>query len=236
MLRPGLTQLAADLLEANREGDELRVEGLKSQLDEVDPYALDGDDERLAFWINLYNAKVIEEFRVRPRVGHLFRHRKLFDEASFRVGGDEFSLNVIEHGLLRRNSKPPYSFRRVLSSGDRRLEAAPSRLDPRIHFALNCAAASCPRVHAYEPELIIEQLERATRAYFETESSFDLRTGQLTLPYLMKLYSRDFGRGAHELWAAQYLSAEARARVLGDSGPEWNGSLAYGKYDWRIDS
>ncbi len=198
----------------------------------TDPYEIEGDAARIAFWINLYNATVIKEFSERPRVGSLLRHRGLFRKVGCEVGGDFFSLDVIEHGVLRLNSKPPYSLRRTLRSGDRRLDAAPSKLDPRIHFALNCAAASCPPVRTYAPDKLEEQLDAATRAYLGAETRFDASSGKLTLPYLMKLYATDFGgKQVHAEYVARYLPEVARSF---ESEGSIGGRVEYGRYDWTI--
>lgn len=198
----------------------------------IDPYAIEGDAARIAFWINLYNAKITQELSERPRTGSLLRHRGLFRRVGCEVGGEFFSLDVIEHGVLRLNSKPPYSLRRILRSGDPRLGAAPSKLDPRIHFALNCAAASCPPIRAYEPDMLDEQLDSATRSYLAAETQVDAAARKLTLPYLMKLYADDFGgRGAHAGYVARYLPGIAQ-QLEDPSG--FDGGISYGDYDWTI--
>jgi len=155
--------------------------------------------------------------------------------ASYRVGDDDFTLNVIEHGLLRRNAKPPYSLRRTLGSSDRRLLAAPSKLDPRIHFALNCAASSCPPIRAYEPDRIDEQLALATRTYIaaETETDHDART--VKLPYLLKLYAKDFGadRGDAVRFVADRLPA-ADADWIRMEHLAGTLKIGWTTYDWTI--
>src|SRR5687767_3879535 len=122
----------------------------------MDPTALRGDDARIAFWINTYNERLRGFLADRPRSGHLFRHRSLFRRESFEIGELDYTLDAIEHGLLRGNARPPYSPRRLLRPGDPRLAAAPSKLDPRIHFALNCGARSCPPVRRYTDERLDE--------------------------------------------------------------------------------
>ncbi|MSO41432.1 MAG: DUF547 domain-containing protein [Solirubrobacterales bacterium] len=72
-----------------------------------------------------------------------------FRTAGYTIGDEDHPLDVIEHGLLRDNRRPRYSARRTLASGDRRLEGAPKGLDPRVHFAVNCGARSCPPVRPY---------------------------------------------------------------------------------------
>ena len=52
------------------------------------------------------------------------------------IDGLWFTPDVIEHGLLRGNRRPPFGLRRVLRAGDPRLAHASSVADPRVHFAL----------------------------------------------------------------------------------------------------
>jgi hypothetical protein len=168
------------------------LDRLAGQLAEIDPTAL-AEGERTAFWINLYNAALLHELCRRPRSGTLIRHRSLFRRCGYRVGDEEYTLDVIEHGLLRINRRPPYGLRPLLRRGDPRRGAAPRRLDPRVHFALNCGARSCPPVRSYSAERVGEELESARRAYLEAESDLDRGRSTLTLPGLVRLYRRDFG-------------------------------------------
>ncbi len=203
-------------------------------MDASDPAEIHGDDARIAFWLNAYNDTLAAELDARPRRGNLLLQRKLFKNTTIELAGQSYSLNEIEHGLLRGNARPPGSFRRLLASDDPRLEAAPSSVDPRIHFALNCGAASCPVVRKYEPETLDETLELATRAYVEAESSLDRESGTLTLPGLMKLYRGDFGNGEDAdlvAFAARYMPQDEADWI------EANGSelrVRFGRFDWTF--
>jgi hypothetical protein len=227
--------IATQLLAAATGGELVRARELEDELAGVDPHAIEGDDARLAFWINLYNARVLSELLERPREGSLLRHRRMFREVGYEVGRDPYSLNDMEHGVLRLNARPPYAVRRVFGHGDERQDASPSRLDPRIHFALNCAAASCPPIHAYEPGAVDEQLDLATRAYLRAETSIDHESGHLRLPYLMKLYRADFGdrhSGGPLKFVTKYLEDGDRAFIESEA---WEGRVSYSRdYDWTI--
>jgi Protein of unknown function, DUF547 len=73
---------------------------------------------------------------------------------SYAVGGHVFSLDDIEHGILRCNRKHPTSGFVAFGPGDLRLPfALPLPVDPRIHFALNCGAKGCPAIRAYTPTI-----------------------------------------------------------------------------------
>lgn len=226
--------LAAELLAASRESTSAgtdRAEDLESALGGIDPARLQGDGPRLAFWLNLYNALVIREMRRRPRSGTLLRHRSLFRRTFYTVGDLEYTLDAIEHGLLRGNARPPYAPRRVLRSGDPRLAAAPSVADPRIHFALNCGARSCPPPRVYEAGRVEEQLELATRGYLEAGSDFARDRRVVILPGLIRLYRSDFGSKAEQLeFAAAHLPEQAD--WLRRNAAELE--VGYGRFDWTI--
>ena len=234
-MAPAGAELASDLLGAARSGHLRRAREIAGRLDAVDPLALRGDDARLAFWINVYNARVLHEFGERPRRGSLIRHSLMFGRVGYSVGGMHFTLNQIEHGLLRLNARPPFAPRRSLRRGDRRLDAAPSRLDARIHFALNCAARSCPPIHSYEEARASDQLTLATRAYLEAETSIDRTAGVVVLPYLIKLYAPDFGDHATAIdFVAAHLPDNDRDWLRSEAGR--NARVRFGSYDWTIAS
>jgi hypothetical protein len=202
-------------------------------VNDVDPLALEGDAARISFWVNLYNRRLRESLAERPRSGHLLRHRGLFRRETFDVGGLEYTLDVVEHGVLRRNARPPYSLRRLLRDGDPRLRAAPSRLDPRIHFALNCGARSCPPIRTYSAEGLDAELEEATWAYVSAESRVDRERGELVLPGLVKLYRADFGTDLDlaEL-ASRSLASEDAAWIRERDGEVL---LGFTRFDWRLE-
>ena len=106
-------------------------------------------------------------------------------------------------------------------------------LDPRIHFALNCGARSCPPVRAYDRERLDDQLELATRAYLAAETEFDPDSGRVRLPRLMRIYRVDFGDRPEQLrFAARYLP-QLGEWLEGGTEPR---RVAYRGFDWRVAS
>ena len=136
------------------------------------------------------------------------------------VAGRRLSLDGIEHGLLRR-SRWKLGFGYLGNPVPGRFERA-SRVglvDPRIHFALNCGAASCPPIAAYDPARLDEQLALASASYLGTEAVMD--ADGLRVPALLLWYMGDFGgpRGLRGL--------------LRDAGVEgWQGPIRFSAYDW----
>jgi hypothetical protein len=219
--------LSQDLLGAVRVHD-TRVMTLAAHLAEVDPAALVGDSLRTAFWLNVYNALMRHAVSAFGLSGDLRRHRGVFTRAVWHVGGRACTPHVIEHGILRGNRPAPHTFWRPLRSGDPRAAWAPSRLDPRIHFALNCGAVSCPPIRAYDAAKLDEQLELATRSYLAGEVA--VGEAGLTLPYLCRLYRADFGDGLLPFVAA-HADAETGAWIERQGK---DARVRWGPYRWEI--
>ncbi len=162
---------------------------------------LNTDAKKLAFWLNVYNA--VAQLHLQPRdssgltlpglAGGLLADAALFNARACVVAGRALSLNAIEHGLLRRSRLwwSPWFGRKLRSSAfEKRFRV--DRLDPRIHFALNCAAESCPPIRFYEASQIETQLDLATSAYLETTVRFDPGNQVLELPGIFYLFRSDF--------------------------------------------
>jgi hypothetical protein len=66
-------------------------------------------------------------------------------------------------------------------------------VDYRIHFALNCGAASCPPIRFYQSEKINQQLNLATLAYLSQETKHNTENNTIELPKLMSWFKADFG-------------------------------------------
>lgn len=191
-----------------------------------------GDDGRRAYWLNAYNSTLRAALDARPRSGHLFRHRRLFKTATHRAGGLDYSLDVIEHGILRGNKRPPYGLRPLLRPGDPRLEQAPSVPDPRVHFALNCGARSCPPVRAYTAAEVDRELADATRSYMRAESSLDRERRRLELSGVVRYYRADFGGKAALVELAADNLADDDAAWIREHADELR--LGFARFDWRL--
>jgi hypothetical protein len=140
--------------------------------------SLPSDEARVAFFVNLYNALTIHAFAELGPPADNSVARLLFNaQACYNVGGHTLSLSDIENGVLRRNrgvSMWPRPFGR---SDDRRLALMVARVDPRIHFVLNCGAQSCPPIRFLTADKLEDQLALATRAFLRQPSNFSIRTG-----------------------------------------------------------
>ncbi|MFP3853525.1 MAG: DUF547 domain-containing protein, partial [Anaerolineales bacterium] len=149
-------------------------------------------DQRLAFWINLYNALILDAI-IRFQIGDRVPFR-LFLKAAYEVCGYRFSADVIEHGVLRGNRPHPVYRLRMLTPDDPRAATAIDPFDPRIHFALNCGARSCPPIRFYIGDQIDQQLTQATASFLQGGGAqVDLEQSTLRLSPIFKWYQHDFG-------------------------------------------
>lgn len=170
---------------------------LVSRLASFDYKSLTSQENRLAFWINLYNALVIdaviqEEVKTsvtESRLGIL----SFFQRAAYLVNGERFSLTDIEHGVIRGNRGFPYFPGPHFSSDDPRIDAVMRPIDPRIHFALNCASNSCPPIGVYSGERLDDQLNLAARNFINNDLVLDKNNKIIKISQIFRWYQADFG-------------------------------------------
>lgn len=162
-----------------------------------------------------------DELERRPA---LFESRlRFFRTPAVTVAGVDLSLDDIEHGVLRGGRSKyglGYLPRLERTGLDRayRLE-----VDPRIHFALNCGAASCPAVLAYDPDTVDETLDYATRSYLDETVEYDAKRHRVRVPQPCLWFAGDFGgrSGIRDL-----------LRRFEQIPPESSPSLRFQGYDW----
>lgn len=211
------------------------------RLANVDLNSLVSDDERKAFWINLYNALIVHivaAYRVQKSIRRL---RGAFDRAVYRVGEHLFSPNDIEHGILRANRGHPLIPGSQFSSNDPRRSFVIRDFDPRIHFALNCAARSCPPIRWYTSEQLNRQLDLAA-ANFVNHGGLVIAELAKTI-YISRIfmwYASDFGAPHFGLGDRSALIRSIIPHVQPESRKQWlvdNFSslrVQFSKYDWSL--
>ena len=176
---------------------------------------------QMAYWINAYNAfvlhTVVEAYPVESVRDLKFGFGLLFFKRDRLVaGGRRVSLDDIEHGILRRQFA-----------------------DPRIHFAINCASASCPPLarQPYRAETLEAQLDQAARAFIGREENVWMRGDVLFLSKIFEWYEEDFTRRAGAAdgsatavdYLLRYLPAETAARIRQEKP-----RVEYYNYDWSL--
>ena len=85
----------------------------------------------------------------------------MWSRFAYNIGGHNLTLDEIEHGILRGNKPHPSNHQGPPIFGDPadpRIRLAVTNFDPRIHFALNCGALSCPPIRIYTAEKLDKQV------------------------------------------------------------------------------
>ena len=156
--------------------------------------ALGTNEEKMAFWINVYNAMNLHLLKQLQHPMSQTQRVTFYGKKQIDVSGKRLSLNDIEHGFLRK-SKVWWSlgYLNKWTANDFESKVRVSKLDPRIHFALNCGAASCPPIRFYEADKIDQQLDWATQAFLETEAQYEQTANIVRLSEIFRFYIGDFG-------------------------------------------
>jgi hypothetical protein len=168
-------------------------------------------NERLAFWINAYNALTIRNVIDHPGIRRVTEVTGFFDKKKFSVAGRSLTLNDIENTIIRPQFK-----------------------EPLIHFGLVCAAVNCPPIlpRAYVGRTVRKDLAENARAYLASSyNRYDARTGTLHLSKIFDWYKEDFGGEAGiRKFVAKYGTAEMKKNVTAST------PIAYLEYDWALNS
>jgi hypothetical protein len=201
-----------------------------------DQAALPDRDARLAFWINLYNTLVLDAIIALGVQRSVMERRAgiaFFRQAAHIVGGQRVSCDDIEHGILRANRGNPLFPGKQFGSSDPRLKWVVEPMDPRVHFALNCASRSCPPIRAYSPGQLDSQLQLAVRGYLAANLRIESEEKTVYLPAIFKWFARDFGgrEGILDLLLAHLPGGEPGAWLTQNRHAV---SLRYSPYDWLL--
>ncbi len=182
------------------------------------------DNQKKAFWINLYNGYT--QAALKQNAAQYKSRNAFFKKKSIDVAGQIFSLDDIEHGILRR-SKIKWSLGHLnkLFPSKKEKSLRVEKLDYRIHFALNCGAKSCPPIAFYNDETLDAQLDLATTAYLTGEAEYDSTANTIRLPKLMSWFRADFGgkKGMIKILRQHGI-------IAADAKPK----ISFKAYDWTL--
>jgi hypothetical protein len=202
-----------------------RSSGFRTYLTTLERARLEGrgDRERLAFWINAYNAWTIEQVN-RNGERHSIRnirparasHGDAWSERIVRAAGRALTLDEVEHQVIRKEFA-----------------------EPRVHFALVCAALSCPplRSEAYTGDRLEEQLDGQARTFLlgsPEKNRVDAASGTVWVSPVFVWFREDFG-GTDEAvgrYVARYWPDGPERRLL-RSG---RFRMRQTEYDWTLNS
>ncbi|XP_066960585.1 uncharacterized protein [Macrobrachium rosenbergii] len=211
-----------------------------SSLEKVD-LASFSEQQLFAFFINIYNALTVHsicETQKTSDIGTTLDVPNFWATHGYIIGGFIFTLDDIEHGILRGNRPHPSTGKPVLGQTDPRASFSIKRVDPRIHFALNCGAKSCPVVRVYNCSNLDAALEAATESYLSQGVLADDNKRSLKIPKIMLWYMSDFARTQAGMlkWIESYVGPSERQAIkflLDANKGDDTESVQY-LYDWSL--
>jgi len=183
------------------------------------------DDSRKAFWINVYNGYIQVLLQDNPE---LYKARGAFFRAKrITVAGKKLSFDDIEHGIIRRSKiKLSLGLLSKWNISDYEKKFRCDQVDPRVHFALNCGAKSCPAVVAYDAKQINEQMDKSTINHLQATSKYDKETNRVYITSLFNWFRGDFG---NKVGIRQFLKVY---EVLPEDANKT--AISYNTYDWTL--
>ena len=181
-----------------------RLDGYLAELSQVQVSKL-SQSAQLAFWINAYNAFTIKKIVDNYPLGSItdLDGGKPWDKKWINLDGRTLSLNNIENDIIR-----------------------PTFNEPRIHFAVNCAAKSCPPVlnKAWSPGNLNTFLDQQTRSFINDTNHNQISPDRIKISKIFEWYAKDFGN------LIDFLNKYSEVKINA------NAKVEYGEYDWRLNA
>ncbi len=169
--------------------------------------------EKLAYWINLYNgftiALILDHYPVES-IKDIGANLQVpfvntpWDIKFIEIAGEKYDLNNIEHNILRKIFK-----------------------EPRIHFAINCASMSCPKLRkeAYLGSKLEQQLQEQAIEFLNDPTRNQITADKAEVSKIFQWFSGDFTKDGS---LREFLNQYAAQKILEDA------DIGYMDYDWTI--
>ena len=160
-------------------------------------------EDVLAYWINAYNAFTIQLIVDNYPIQSIKDIKTPWDHRFIKIGPKWYTLNDIEHKILRKMD------------------------EPRIHFAINCASVSCPRLlnAAFTPDTLDEQLTNVTRDFLNDETRNTISENQLRISKIFRWFGKDFKKNGSLI---DFLNLYSEIPIA-DSA-----KVSFMDYDWNL--
>ena len=161
-------------------------------------------EELLAYYINTYNAYTVDLILENYPVQSIKDIRGAWTKGIVPIGDETLSLGGVEHGVLRKMN------------------------EPRIHFAINCASYSCPKLlnEAFTADNMEEQLEKVTFEFINSDKN-DIDAENPSLSSIFDWYEKDFKVNGKKNVIA-YINRYSSIKINSDA------KIRYKEYDWNL--
>ncbi len=184
--------------------DEAKLDDYLKMLSEKNPTDDWSVQELLAYYINLYNAATVKLIVENYPLKSIKDIDGAWTKGRVAVGNKELSLGGIENGILRKMN------------------------EPRIHFAINCASISCPKLlnEAYTASKINEQLDRATKEFINSDKN-DISASNPKLSSVFDWYQKDYKvNGKQDVIG--FINQYSKTKI------NTGATIAYKDYNWNL--
>lgn len=184
------------------------LEGYLSYLSNETPDKSWSREKTMAYWINAYNAftvkLILESYPLRSIMD--VNEGKAWDLEFIELGGKMYTLNKIEHDILRKKYQ-----------------------DARIHFAVNCASISCPKLHnrAFTEDNLESLLDEMAGRYVNNQMENTIAAKSVEISELFKWYASDFTKNGSII---DFLNKYATTKI------DASAKIAYKNYNWNLNT
>ncbi len=172
-------------------------------LEENYPQSSWSKGEQLAYWINAYNAYTIKLILNQYPVKSILDidNGKAWDRKWIELDGKKLSLNNIENDIIRKRFN-----------------------EPRIHFAVNCAAVSCPPIvnRAFTASNLESLLQERTVRFINDQNHNKISDGKAQVSKIFEWYGEDFGD------LVSYLNKYSKTKI------EEEAKITFMEYNWAL--
>jgi hypothetical protein len=188
--------------------DEAKLDNYISYLEKTSPAESWSENKQKAFWINAYNAytiKIILENYPLKSIMDIKQEGKTAWKIPFaKVGGKTYTLDHIEHEILRKNFS-----------------------DPKIHVGVNCASGSCPKISnsAFTEENVETELTRLMKDFINDSSRNKISKNKIQISSIFDWFKEDFTKNGSVI---DFLNTYSETEISSKA------KISYLKYDWTL--
>ncbi|MEO1262528.1 MAG: DUF547 domain-containing protein [Bacteroidota bacterium] len=186
-------------------GESAKLEGYLKDLQNNPPQSSWSRNKTMAYWINAYNAFTVKLIVDNYPVSSITKldGGKPWDRKWISIGGKSYSLNNIENDILR-----------------------PTYKDARIHFAVNCAAKSCPPLlnRAWTADNLIANFEKQAKSFINNSTFNKVSSSKISVSKIFEWYKEDFGN------LIDYLNKYSSEKI------NQNAKVEFMEYNWQLNN
>ncbi len=202
-------------------------------LNDFDPISLVKRGDRISFWLNVYNALLLHAIVMREVKESVIKASGFYNDTYYKIGPHQYTLDEIEHGILRGNSKKYRCLMALLGRTDLRLPLIIQPIEPLIHFGLYSASFSSPFLQVYRPEMLMEQLNDGMQLVLARDAQFSIENYELVAPKIFYWYEKDFGTRENVIQLIGRFLPNPQDRLFALEHAT-HVTLHYAEFDWRL--